>query len=497
MSTTTATAPADRTSYGNWVALRSPGLFGTGLAATVVLLATPVFALLALLVAGTVPALAAAVLGELGFTAVGTPVGPALTRRVVFWRHRARGSNVWRAGVFSRNADPAVTLPGMAGRLALLEPADGTGCPFAVVHDRRHGGLWTLVARCEADGPGMAETEQVDTWVASWGRFLATSGTDTALAAVKVIADTAPDPGTRLATAVRDAAAPGAPALAAAVMGECATTYPALAARNTTWVELTFHGRALARKGDQDLVLAELSRRVPGIVDGLAAAGGGSVAMATAAELAATVRGAYDPAAHTDLAQADGAAVVEWREAGPQAAHEQWGAYRHDSGISVTWAMHDAPRAGIEATALGHLLAPQAGLARKRVALLFRPAAPDASARAAENDAATATFNASGGTVRGRVTAANSLRVRATEQARHEVATGAVLVRFSLLVTATVTDPTDLDQASGAVESAAGAVPLRLRRCDGSQAAAFAATLPIGFLPHLHTLLSDKARELL
>jgi hypothetical protein len=398
--------------------------------------------------------------------------------------------------VFSRNADPAVTLPGMAGRLALLEGADPMGAAFAVVHDRRHGGLFTVVARCEADGPGMAETEQVDTWVAGWARFLATAGTDDALAAVKVVVDTAPDPGTRLAAAVRDAAVPGAPTLAAAVMGECAATYPALAARNTTWVELTFHARALARKGEPDLVLTELSRRTPAILDGLAAAGGGSVAMATPAELAATVRGAYDPTAHTDTAHTDGN-LVEWSEAGPLAASESWGCYRHDSGISVSWAMHDAPRAGIEATALGHLLAPQPGLARKRVALLLRPAPPDASARAAENDAATATFNAGGGTVRGRVSAADCLRVRATEQARHEVATGAVLVKFSVLVTATVTDPSDLEQAVATVESAAGAVPLRLRRADGSQAAAFAATLPIGFLPHLHTLISDKTRELL
>ncbi|MGQ0846560.1 MAG: SCO6880 family protein [Sporichthyaceae bacterium] len=489
MSTTVG---IERTSYGNWVPLRSPGLFGTGLAATVVMLATPVFALLGLLVAGPIAALLAAVVGGLAFLAVGTPAGPALTRRVVFHRHRAVGGTEWRAGTFSRNADPTVTLPGMAGRLQLLEQADAMGVPFAVVHDRRHGGLWTLVARCDADGPGMAETEQVDTWVAGWARFLATAGTDTALTAAKVIVDTAPDPGTRLATAVRDTAAPGAPALAVAVMGECAATYPALAARNTTWVELTFRGRALARKGERDLVLAELARRVPGVLDGLAAAGGGSVSMATATEIAATVRSAYDPAAHVDDDPG-----VEWCDAGPLAATEQWASYRHDSGLSVSWAMHDAPRAGIEATALGHLLAPQPGLARKRVAILLRPAPPDASARAAENDAATATFNAGGGTVRGRVTASNSLRVRATEQARHEVATGAVLVRFSVLVTATVTDPADLDTATAAVESAAGAVPLRLRRCDGSQAGAFAATLPIGFLPHLHTLISDKARELL
>jgi hypothetical protein len=159
--------------------------------------------------------------------------------------------------------------------------------------------------------------------------------------------------------------------------------------------------------------------------------------------------------------------------------------------------MHDAPRAGIEATALAGLLAPQDGLLRKRVALLLRPAAPHSSAAAAEQDAATATFNASGGSVRGRVTAGASARVRATEQARHEVAAGAVLVRFDLTVTATVADPEHLPDAICAVEGAAGAVPLRLRRTNGSQAAAFAATLPVGFLPFEHTLLPDKARELL
>jgi hypothetical protein len=188
---------------------------------------------------------------------------------------------------------------------------------------------------------------------------------------------------------------------------------------------------------------------------------------------------------------------LAWADAGPVAAVEGWEDYRHDGGWSCSWEMHDAPRAGIDATALAHVMAPQPGLARKRVAVLLRPHSPDNSARTAENDAATATFNAGGGSVRGRVSASNSLRVRATEQARHEVATGAVLVRFNLLVTATVTDREDLDRAAAAVEAGAGAVPIRLRRCGGSQAAAFAATLPVGFVPTEHTLIPDKLRELL
>jgi hypothetical protein len=84
----------------------------------------------------------------------------------------------------------------MAGRLELLGHVDASGQPFALVHDRRRGGLWTLVLRCDADGPGMTETQQVDTRVGGWSRFLSTAGTDPALLACKVIVDTAPDPGT-------------------------------------------------------------------------------------------------------------------------------------------------------------------------------------------------------------------------------------------------------------------------------------------------------------
>jgi hypothetical protein len=492
--TTSTVARSARPSYGNWVRLRSAGLFGTGLAATVVLFATPVLALFGLMVAGLPAVALIGLLGAFTFLCVGTPLGPAVTRRVLFQRHVARGGHLWRSGIFSPNRDRGVTLPGMAGRLELLEYTDPTGQPFAVVYDRRRGGLWTLILRADADGPAMVEAEQVDTWVAGWSRFLATAGTDPALLACKVVVDTAPDPGTGLAAAVAAAQAPSAPALAVAVMSECADRYPALAAANATWIELTYRGRALARQGDRDAqreaVLAELGRHLPGLVQSVTEAGGGAVTPATVEDLTRAVRSAYDPATVVD-------GDVAWADAGPVAAQEAWDVYRHDGGWSVSWEMHDAPRAGIDATALAHLMAPQAGLVRKRVALMLRPHSPDGSARAAENDAATATFNATSAGPRGRVPAAAALRVRATEQARHEVATGAVLVRFNLLVTATVTHRDDLDQAVASVESAAGSVPLRLRRCLGSQAAAFATTLPVGFVPSEHTVIPEKLRDLL
>jgi hypothetical protein len=132
---------------------------------------------------------------------------------------------------------------------------------------------------------------------------------------------------------------------------------------------------------------------------------------------------------------------------------------------------------------------------------VLRPHTPARSARAAERDATTAVFTATGGRGKGRVAATGAARCRATEQTRHEIAAGAVLVDLQLYVTATVTHPTALADgaladAAAAVAAAAGAVPIRLARCTGAQAAAFATTLPAGFLPDEHTVLPRWIKDL-
>lgn len=53
----------------------------------------------------------------------------------------------------------------------------------------------------------------------------------------------------------------------------------------------------------------------------------------------------------------------------------------------------------------------------------------------------------------------------------------------------------DVPQAVSTLEGRAGSVPIRIRGCYGSQAAAFAATLPVGFVPWEHTTITPKIRE--
>lgn len=483
----------ERPTYGNWIRSRSPGLFGAGMLGTVVLFAAILAALLALLAGGTYPALIVAGLGLAGFVSVGTPAGSWIARRSIYGWAASKGETTFRSGVLSRNTNPGNRLPGLLGRTELLTATD----PFSeFVVIKFPGGLYTMVVRCSAEGPWMQDQDRVDSWVASYAGFLAACGQESGLVSAKAITDTAPDPGGRLPAMVTALRSPDSPSLAQQVMAETVADLPVASSDNTTYLELTFRGRALNRKGDQTAILAELARKATNLVAMAQAAGGGHVEMVKAPELIRLVRESYDPVTSSALEQAelDGdPEPLEWADAGPVASRELWGELVHDSARSITWEMHGAPRSKITEHAMTSLLLPHADFARKRMALLYRPHTPDESTRVAERDASTANFVAQQS--KKRPSASAQLVQRAAEQSRHEVASGAGSIRFSLMVTVTVRYDGDLAQAVSTLEARGRAVPIRLRRVYGAQAAAFAATLPVGFVPWEHTLVTPDMRE--
>jgi hypothetical protein len=486
-------AAMERPTYGNWIASRSPGLFGAGLLGTGVLFAGILTGLLTLLAAGPEAALVVVLLAGVGFTALGTPLGSWVARRALYARATTKGDTVHRSGLFTRKPNPANRLPGMLGKSELLTASDPYS-EFVVI--KSVGGLYTMVVRCSAEGPWMQDQDRVDGWVANYSSFLSTAGQETGLVAAKAITDTAPDPGGRLPAMVAPLPSPDSPTLAQRVMAETVADLPAASSDNVTYLELTFRGRLLNRKGDQRAILAELARKATGLVAAAQAAGGGHVEMVKAPELVRLVRESYDPVTSPALEAAElegDVEPLEWADAGPVAARELWGELIHDSARSITWEMYGAPRSKITEHALTHLLVPHADFARKRVALLYRPHTPDESTKVAERDANTANFVAQQS--KKRPLASAQLVQRAAEQSRQEVAAGAASIRFSLMVTATVRYDGDMAQAVSTLESRGRAVPIRLRRVYGAQAAAFAATLPVGFIPWEHTAVSANVRE--
>ena len=518
--TATADRPADGpTTYGNWARPRTPGLIprlgivgSAGLLAGIVLVLLTAqargfgagVAVLVLLLVGLAPALYRSPAGRNGWQVAAGQAGWAAGR--------ARGQHLYLAAkVPPRPGDgPPVAfgqhrLPGLLASSRLFEVATPTGQRVALVHvpAARH---YTVQLGIAPEGDALVDEDTIDAWVAGWAGWLANLGHEPALVAAVVTVEAAPDPGHRLAAEVGRQITAGCPAFAADVLRECAATYPAAAPDVTARVALTFS----AKRDDvteQALVSRRARRprtrtaeemgqlvlsRLPGLLAGLSGTGAGEITPLSAAGLARTVRVAYDPAVADELdAAASGRDMPgSWDEAGPVGTVEAFESYRHDSAASVTWSMVDAPRGAVTSRVLAAVLGECKGALRKRVTLTFRPHRAGDAAAIVDADVRTAIGWE--GARAGEAKATETAALAAARQTAREEAAGAGLTRFALLVTVTA-DPAALEQVAEQAVQLGRASRLRLRRCYGSQAAAFAAALGVGLVLPAHVASTGAA----
>jgi hypothetical protein len=493
-------SPSKRPTYGNWRRPQSSGLGSLSMGTTMILfgglvlvvLATLVNRLLAvglfaLLVLVMVPMVVRDRHGRTMLTRIGANLG---------WRQAAStGSNLYRSGPLGRTGHGTCTLPGLAAASELSEAHDAYGRPWAMLSypSTNHH---VAVLTCDADGASLVDPDQVDQWVAHWGLWLASLGNEPGLIGASVTVETAPDTGIRLAQEIRENLVDDAPALAKAMYADVLEQYPAGSARISTRVALTYSGAARAGhdKRDTEEMAVLIGHRLPGLANALAMTGAGPARPMTAVELAEAVRVAYDPsvAPLIEEAQNSGGSGLTWQDAGPIAADEAKHQYSHDGAYSVTWCMSDAPRGAVQSSVLTGLVAPSPDIARKRVTLLYRPHDPASATRVVQSDKAHAEFRA-GQQKRGR--ARDDAAVRAARQSEEEEASGAGVVRFSLLATATVARREDLPRAEAAMDNLSGPARIALRKVTSSQAAAFAAALPIGLVLPAHLLMPGSVRD--
>ena len=414
----------------------------------------------------------------------------AAVARVRFARATRAGQTTYRAGVVVDHPR-AWQLPGALASSRCITVEDGRGGHYALVWDRRTG-LLTATLRVAATGTTLAGGGDADTWVANWGAWLASLGDEPTVTWVAVTVDTAPDPGESLRDKIEARIDPNAPAAAQAMLRGLIAASPALAADVDTRVSITFDTSKASTKPEGILeAAAEVSRTLAGMENSLGSCGMSVLGRASSVEIAAAVRTAFDPAARGAVktvldALAYGTAepedLLSWADAGPSAAVERWADYTHDSGISVTWALRDAPRQQVTSAVLGRLTAP--GRWPRRVTMTYQVSSSEDAGKIVEAERNAASFRSSyrQRTKRDETARDADDRTRATRAAMEE-SQGAGVVLWSTYVTTTVTDPAELAAAASDVEQRAGTAKLRLRRMFGSQAAGFAATLPLGVYP--------------
>ena len=485
--------------YGNWRKPRTPGIGKLGLLGTLILMGGMVATIMSMMFFGplaafVVAAVVAAVLTPLliqdrhGRTAL-----QAATARIAWWRGRSAGQHLYRSGPLGIKARGSCRLPGLLAASQAVDANDSYGQPFGMVILPQVG-HYTVVLECGADGASLVDSDQIDTWVAHWGQWLAALSVEPGLVAASVTIETAPDLGHRLHSEVNANLDPDAPDLARQVLEEIVEHYPAGSAQVSTRIALTY--AAAARPGAKRRSTPEMAReigaRLPGLSRNLAMTGAGTARAMTAQQIAEAVRVAFDPAAQA-LLDASHGETLDWSDAGPVATQEHWDRYIHDSGVSITWGMSEAPRGEVLSNVLAGLVSPHADISRKRVTLLYRPYDPGTAGTLVERDRKDARFRITGD----RTAARDAIAVAAADQTAREEAKGAGLVRFSMLVTATVRSADALPAAAAAIDTLAPAARVQLRRMYGSQAAAFTAALPLGVVLPDHLQVPAVIREAL
>lgn len=488
--------------YGNWRRPTSAGILGLGSVGTGLLLGGLIVVVLVVMVSGIIQgAVVGAVLACLLAAVLARDVhGRNLLSRTgargAWWYGRSRGAHLYRSGPLGRAEWGTFQLPGLAAPVRLSEHLDSYLRPFALLYTPATSS-YSVVIATEPDGAALVDTEQVDAWVADWGHWLANLGDEPAVEAASVTIETAPDTGTRLRREVASNLDENAPAFAQAMLREVVAAYPQGSSTVKAYVSITFAAAARAggHRRDADEMARELAARLPGLTASLQATGAGAARPVSAQELCEVIRTAYDPAAAVLIDEAHGngeVAEMSWSDVGPSAAQASWGGYRHDSAFSITWGMSQAPRGSVQSGVLARLLAPHRDIARKRVTLLYRPVDAARAAAIVEADLRAAEFRA---TASSKPAARDTLAVRAAAATANEEASGAGLVQFGMLITATVTDVERQADAVAAVDNLAATARLRIRPVYGSQDSAFAAALPLGLVLPKHIKVPVELRE--
>jgi len=415
--------------------------------------------------------------------------------RMGWWAARSRGSHLYRSGPLGRALWGTFQLPGLVAASRLSEHTDSYGRPFALLHVPATGS-YSIVIGTEPDGAALVDGEQIDLWVTDWGHWLATLADEPSLEAASVTIETAPDSGSRLRREVQMNVDENAPAFARAMLAEVVARYPLGSSTVKSYIALTFAavGRTGGKRRTPEEMGRELAARLPGLTQTLQATGAGAAHPLAAQELCEVVRVAYDPAAAVLIDEAHSVGQtpdMTWVDVGPSAHEASWDGYRHDSAFSVTWSMTSAPHGTVQSGILARLLAPHRDIARKRVTLLYRPIDPGAAAAMVEADLSAAQFRA---TATDKPTARDLRAVRAAASTASEEASGAALVNFGLLVTASVMDQSMEADARAAIASLAATARLRLRPVYGAQDSAFAAALPLGLVLPKHLKVPAELR---
>jgi hypothetical protein len=353
--------------------------------------------------------------------------------------------------------------------------------PIGVLAERS-GRLATAVLACRVGSFSLLDHEAQERRLARWGLVLSGAGGGP-IRRLQWIERTAPAQGDELARWVHDERDPAIPPRGTAMIEsylELISTSTKVAQEHEVLLAVQVDGRRARerRRGPAVQTLLEQTERV---AQGLEAAEVTVLGALTPAQLARTLRTAFDPYARAELTTlhaADSGGGDPASSSWPVGAREAWDHYESDGAMHATYWISAWPRVDVSPMFMDSLLGHSSAV--RTVSVTFEPLSIDRSTREIE---AAVTRDRADRELRARFGQSETARQRqaaeATRLREAELAAGHGEVRLSGFVTVSGRDPDDLRRACGEVMEHAARARLELRRLYGQQAHAITFTLPL------------------
>lgn len=408
-----------------------------------------------------------------------------------FLKAKKAGKTAYRPGPASELPDGSYRAPGPLMATELKDWTSSYGDRWAMLWNgvRRTGTIWFSVS---TSGLQLRDQDDINNMVSAWAAFHRQTGVQGTILQVAVSTVSTTDSGYRLPLAVNNMRkyARGKKVASAAtrtidqVVEKENTALP----RIEHLVTLTFSARAeptigIPARSDQELA-DEIQTVIDGFRESLATSSRGSVSLMTYQDITDYVYSTFNPgqAAAVDITRKSGGTGLRWEEAGPSYHNVEKEWYEHSGYYSKTLQMWRPPASVFYEDSIVDLLAPDQRITHKRVTILYRPLPPDVSSQKALEAVNNAKWKV--GQKKRKATSEDKTAAAKAEQTENEMALGATLVPFSLLVTITVDDVEKFPQLTADTNRRGGSqINLRLREADYSQDFAFALSLGAGAVP--------------
>lgn len=486
--------PTMNRTYGNWRRPKSNGLGSLGILSTVYLFIGTCCSIIAITKNSIAGLISIAVFGVTFLPFIvrvynGRSLVEVLYIYLLWRRAKNSGENIYRSSILSFSRldikKSSCTLPGIASNLELFAYKSGKKSyikeDFVLLYSKATN-HYTIVFQCDPNGLAPIDNDQIDVYVANWGRWLNSLSYEKDILGASVVVQCAKDFAKDFKDNLDDIVADKSPEFSVRVMEDIKEQYSSNELyRANTWITVTYLGYdSITRK---KISSKKMFSKIEGIYynlkNSLSSTGAGIVRPVQEQDLVKILRSAYDPSSQEFLENLskDDESYLSFKDAGPIAHQEFWDHYVHDSGISSSWVMREAPRGVVYSNVLNGIFRESKELFSKRFAIHYRNFSLEESSRIVEQNKRRAMQQVAEDKKR---KAKNILEYRSAEQNAFEEAQGANLIRFSIVFTATVLKRDKLSDIERFVDGMSGVTRMRFSKAYGSQSAVFLSSLPLG-----------------